>query len=508
MENSKGLLKPTIIITICSILGIIVSFLSQLIIAYYFGARFERDAYFVASTIPTYITAIFTGSIGIVFLPRVINILNAKQKNISDFLSTVFWLLSITLVVIVLLTFCFPKQLVQIVATGFNSQQNTYTSKILIIIIPSIIFNVLGNLLSSLYQIRNNFLRPALSPIITSLVSLLCVVALSKKIGILGLAVGLLLGSLISFLFLIPVLKQHRLRFFINLKDFDIQSFFKTLLPLFVTGILFRSTSIFERTIASNLPEGSISYLGYSSQILAILATLTSSGIAVSVYPAISKYWAEKKMNEFTYIFIKIIRIILLISIPIAVTLIFYGDEFIKIVFQRGAFNATVTHAVSLTLAWSMGAFIFQGLGTIISKVFYISGKTTILSIIACVEIILYIVLAIILSKYYSFIGPAISLSVSSGVNIILSLLYNNKNIFKINFSILLRDISKILIANIISILVVYVLYKYIIGIHSFVVLLCCFFLGFIVFIFLALHIGIDEILYLKKKLVSFKITR
>ena len=500
MENNKGLLRPTVIITFCSILGILVSFLSQLIIAYYFGAKFERDAYFVASTIPIYISAIFTGSIGIVFLPRVVNILNSKQREISSFLSTVFWLMAITLSLIVVLTMCFSRQVVEIVAAGFNPEQNAYSAKLLVISIPSVIFNVLGNLLSSLYQIRNKFLRPALAPIVTSLVSLICVIILCGKIGIFGLAVGLLLGSILSFIILLPVLKYNQLKLFINLKDVDIQAFIKTLLPLFISGIVFRSTSIFERMIASSLPEGSISYLGYSNQILTILATLTSSGIAVSVYPALSKYWSEQKEIEFTQLFVKIVRVIMLISLPIALTVIFYGDVFIKILFERGAFNPIVTHAVSLALAWSMGAFVFQNLGNIITKIFYISGRTMVISIIASVELILYILLGFFLCKQLSFIGLSIALSVSSMMNIFLSVIYINKRIIKIEPEKLLNDLLKVLLMNTASIVIVYGL-TYFFNYSNNILLFIYLFVGILTYYLFGLLFRIEEFILIDKKI-------
>lgn len=502
VEGNKGLLKPTVIITICSLLGIFIGFLSQLIIAYFFGARFERDAYFVASTIPTYITAIFTGSVGIVFLPRVVNILNSKGKEISNFLSTTFWLMVILLSLLVILVLLFPTGVINLVATGFSAEQNNFSARLLVIIIPSIIFNVLSNLLSSLYQIRNNFFRPALAPIISSMVSLICVVLLCEKIGIFGLAIGLLLGSILSFLVLIPILKYYKLKAFVDLYDFDIQSFVKTLLPLFLTGILFRSTSIFERMIASNLPSGSISYLGYSSQILAILATLTSSGIAVSIYPALSKYWTERKVDDFVQLFIKIIRIIFLFTVPIAVSLIFYGDFFIKIIFQRGAFNADVTQAVSIALAWSMGAFLFQNLGSVIAKVFYISGKTVVISVIASFELIIYIILGFVLCRYFSYVGLSMALTFSSMSNIILSAFFIHKRLFSIKPAKIAKDLLKILVITIFSLLTIYI-FSILINTRNTALMFIPFFFGFLMYYFMGLILRVDEIMSINNILTS-----
>ena len=506
MKKGKGsLVKSTLLITFCSLIGIAINFISQLIIAYYFGAKFERDSYFVANTIPVYLSAIYTGSIGILFLPKVVDILNNDPKKFSEFFSTIFWSLALISIMIGGLCVFFSSKIVGIVASGFDHQKNVFTSKILIIIIPTFIFSILANLLSSLYQIQHKFLRPALAPIVTSIISLLFVIILSKRIGIFGLAIGFLFGSMVSFIYLLPIVKTFKLKLYINLKSSDLLAFIKSVVPLYVGGILFRSTTIFEREIASNLETGSISYLGYSSQIIAILATLTSSGIGVSIYPTLSKLWSENKLNELKEFFNRSIRIIFLITLPVSLLIIFFGDLFIRIVFERGAFNHFVTISVSKALAWSIGGFIFQGLGMVVAKIFYISGKTFALTIIGCIEILIYLLVGLILSHYYSFIGLSIALSFSSMVNILLSVIYIKQNILGFRFKILFKDLFKILTISLFSILFIYFIYYFIFKHENMVYLIFSLFLGFLAFILLGIKLKVEEILYLKARFIEFR---
>lgn len=502
-NRNGGLVKSTLLITICSILGIAVSFVSQLIIAYYFGARFERDAYFVASTIPTYLAAIFTGSVGMVFLPKVVKIQNDGPEELTRFLSTVFWGIALASALIGLICVIFSRTVLGFVASGFNEDQIGFTSNILFVIVPAFVFTILSNLLSSLYQIQNRFLYPAFAPILTSVVSLLFVVLFSKSIGIMGLAWGFLVGSIVSFVYLLPILKTYRIRWFLKLKDPEFLLFVRTFLPLLITGIVFRSTSIFERTIASGLEEGSISYLGYASQILMIMATLTANGIGVSIYPTLSRLWTENKKEEFNAFLTKIIRILLLISIPVSVVIIFYGEPFVQVVFERGAFNHDVTLAVSKALAWSMGAFIFQGLGNVVTKIFYISSKTKAISVIASVELLLYISLGYLLSKHVSFIGLSIALSISSMTNILMSILFIHIKLLPLHLKPLMLDLSKIVLASGISLLTVFATYNCFPGISSFAYLIVCLLLGGVLFYVSGLFLKIDELLFLRNKLIK-----
>jgi len=199
--------------------------------------------------------------------------------------------------------------------------------------------------------------------------------------------------------------------------------------------------------------------------------------------------------------FNKIFRIILLISIPIIVVIVFFGDSLVKFVLERGAFTSDVTLAVGRALTWSMGAFLFQNLGSVVSKIFYVAGKTTIISIIASLELVIYISLGFFLSKYISFIGLSISLSISSMFNILLSLMLINKKIFKIDFNFLLSDFLKIFSISAISFISVYYL-SHILKIENNFYLVLLLIIGMINYFLLGIVFRINEVLYLKSKLL------
>lgn len=498
--ENLGLIKPTLQITLFSVIGIIISFISQMIIAYYFGTEFERDAYFIAIIIPTYITSIFIGSFGIIFLPKVIDVMSGKNReSLSEFISSTFLLLIAILIFLTLGCIFFSKEVISLFAQGYDANQIAFTSKILIVVIPTIIFSVLSNLLSSLYQIKHKFIRPALVPILSSTIGFIFVIILSEKIGIFGLAFGYLSGSLISFIALLPILKIYDFKFRFNYRNVDILSYIKTLTPLLLTSILFRSGEVIERMIASTLENGSISFLGYSNQILAALVSVTATSVGVIAYPSLSKLWSERKINELVIFFEKTIRIILLISIPIVLSIIVFGDQFIKAIFERGAFNSSNTIAVSKVLSWSMGAFIFQSLGAVIMKMFYLSSKTITMSVIESLNIFIYILSSFLLSKYLSYVGLAMALSLSGFIAISLSLIIINKYLIKIRFFSLFRHTRTIIFISFLSIFMIYILYNYIIGVDHIVYLILCHLIGALGYILLGIRLGIGEILYMQK---------
>ena len=157
--------------------------------------------------------------------------------------------------------------------------------------------------------------------------------------------------------------------------------------------------------------------------------------------------------------------------------------------------------SVSKALAISMGAFIFQGIGTIISKLFYITGKTTIFSFIGLIEIISYFILSYFLLENYSFLSLSISLSVSTFISLSLSLFYVHKKIIKFSITKIFLDTSKILITSFISISIIYILNNIILHNSNIFVLILITFFSSLIFIIISYYIQIEEVRFIRSKI-------
>lgn len=164
--GKRSLIKPTLQITFFSILGIILSFVTQIIIAANFGATMATDAYFAAMVVPAYITAVLIGALTVTFVPIFIEYETKKSYKEAWKVASIFT--NITFLVlfgISFLGFIFAKQLLTVTTPGFKGEELSLTVTLLRIIFPSIIFSGLSSLLSGLYYAEHRFLRPAIVPV-------------------------------------------------------------------------------------------------------------------------------------------------------------------------------------------------------------------------------------------------------------------------------------------------------------------------------------------------------
>jgi len=498
---SDKILKPTIQVTIFSFIGIGLGFANQIILAYYFGSGAERDAYFAASTIPLYISSVFLGSIGAVFLSSYINV-KTQQSEIDAkiFLNSVINSTAVILGVITVLGIIFSKQILRLSVPGFNEAELNIASENLRILFPTIIFIVLLSVLGSVYQSVHHFLIPAIEGVITPILSLIVVVVANKWMGIRSLSWATLWGNLLSFLFLLGFLiRRKQLIFKWSLNNKHLKVMLISALPLLFAGFIYRFSSVWERVVASKLPQGSISYLGYGNQLLAAMAVVTTGGISTIFFPLLSKAWSEGNMIALKNYFSQGIRILLCITIPVTLLFLVVRMPVIALFFERGKFDHTSTIGVSNTLAFMMGAFIFQSLGGIIVRAFYFMNMTVKLSIISAIEVFLYVVFSFIFCKYYSYAGLAIALSLSAMCNVLMSSYFINKKIKFLNKK-LAGDFFRVLFAS-------FVPYLAIVCIQRFTGLENIFAIGLLYLLFYAIMIlfilPLEETVIIRKKFLK-----
>ena len=89
MEVKKTIVKSTLLVTIFSFIGIFIGLILQLIIANYYGASIFRDLYFIAIAIPLFLTSVINGSFGLIFLPKIVDLIqNFDSEKANEFITS------------------------------------------------------------------------------------------------------------------------------------------------------------------------------------------------------------------------------------------------------------------------------------------------------------------------------------------------------------------------------------------------------------------------------------
>jgi putative peptidoglycan lipid II flippase len=164
------------------------------------------------------------------------------------------------------------------------------------------------------------------------------------------------------------------------------------------------------------LPAGSISYLGYGLKLLNILWAITSSGIVISVFPLQSEY-ASSDLDALGRVTSTGLRISVILTMAICTCFLSLREMVIKVLFERGAFDAQATQAVAAVLLFYSGALYVQALFGSVTYALYALQRTGLTTSVAVCGALLNFALLIPLSQWLGIGGVALAYSIASTFN-------------------------------------------------------------------------------------------
>ena len=410
-----NLVKVVGAVTVISAIGKILGFAREAIIAAYFGASEIADVFFVANMIPTLLYTV----IGITIYSGIIPIyMEEKEKNrkkadeTMSVLGTLFFMFALFITVI---SFVFSDQLVKIVAPGFSTEQLEITSLLTRIMLPSICFLALTTIATGVLNSHKRFIAPALTGTAQNIIIIMSTFILAESYGVVGLAIGVLLGSVFQFLVQYPSFSKYDIRFNFSFRQEKtrIKDTLILFYPIIISSFAVQLIGVTDRMISSGLEEGSVSALNYANKLMQLPLSVLLAPLITVLYPSIVES-AINSMKRFIEIVLKGAKTIIYISIPFVIVMILCGQELIEVAFERGAFDRSATLlTVKIFVFYSLG-LVFLALRDYLMNCLYALKRTKLAMLTSIFMVISYILLSVILSQFLDASGIALATTIAS----------------------------------------------------------------------------------------------
>jgi len=454
------LFRSTVIVIFFSGLNIAASFLTQILLASYFGTRQQMDVYITASAVPTLINAVLLGSLNVTLVPVFIEYrVRASRKQAWNIASSVLNLTVLILIILGVGAVALSGQIAHLIAPGYDQAALMLTSHLLQIMLPNIVFSGTAGLLAGLCYAHQQFVLPSVAPVVNSLTIFISTLVFADRFGIQAVAMGTLAGGIAQCLLYLPwFIRQRGYTFRLDLKNEGVQRIIQLTWPLISASIIFRANILIDRIIASTLPEGSVSYLGYAYKIITILLAISTQGVSVSIFPLLSQYAASQDMDRLKQAFLQGIRLATLIVMPLSAVLMALRVPAIQVAFERGEFNPADTQSIARTLTPYLVTLVLMGIASILSQGYYVFQDTRTLAKVGIIQIIAYIIYSYLLAKAYSYVGIAVATCFLYGLSILIHMRFLNIKFGTFNFRQISMSLIQILAASIISGLIAWLL--------------------------------------------------
>ncbi|MDO8526956.1 MAG: murein biosynthesis integral membrane protein MurJ [Deltaproteobacteria bacterium] len=422
MSENANVTKRAGLIGFLTFLSRITGLLRDAVVAFFFGAGWAADAFYMAFTIPNLLRRfVAEGALTISFIPIFTQELKKSKESAKKLSDQAFSYLFVVLLLITLAGIWFAPAILKAMAAGFEDEPQKFALTLYLtrLCFPYILFVSLAALVMGVLNSLKMFGAPAASPICLNL-GLVAGAIMSPWFDppVLGLAVGILLGGFLQLVIQLPWL--IRAGFFPRI-DFNVHPELKALLLLMLPAAygaaVYQVNVIIMRLFASYLPTGAISYLWYASRLFEFPMGVFAIALATAIQPTLSEYAAEKNWEKFKHTLNYGLRLNFLITIPAMTGLILLSHPLVRVLLQRGEFDPVAAHdTATAMMAFALG-LPFLGLVRIIVPAFYSLKDSKTPVIFATLAVATNLCLAWWWVGPFKHNGLALALSASSFVN-------------------------------------------------------------------------------------------
>lgn len=463
MAKNNKMAKSAAMISVFTLISKFLGFIREMLIATKYGSGYETDTYFVAMTATTIIMTTVGTALNTSLIPVFSEIESLKGKRgkfkfFNNILNVIFFLT----VVLALISFVLSPLIIKILARGFEGEQFELAVKLNRIGLPIIIFLGFTYVFSGFLHSSQIFGPSAIMGIPYNFVFIFFLLIMADKVSIYGLMLASVIASTTQFLIQVPAIRHMGVKYepYVNFKDKYLKKILILIIPVLLGSAVQQINTIVDKTLASNLVDGSISALNYAAKMNDVVVSVFIAAITTVVFPMLSRAFAQGDRKSIRSIMEQGINTILIITIPATVGILILSEPIVRIFFERGAFDSTDTIMTSSALFYYSLGLVGISLKLMLNKVFYSFQDTKTPMINGAISVGLNVVLNLIFVRFMDHAGLALATSISAIFTTSLLLLNLRKKIGPIGLTRYMKTFIKILFSACIMGVLVYYVYN------------------------------------------------
>jgi putative peptidoglycan lipid II flippase len=340
-------------------LSTILGFAREMVIAALLGISPQVDAYLAARIIPMDFFEMLLVAFNLSFIPIFTRaLISESPEKAWKMAGSIFTAGIIVCICFSLAGILFAPWLISTIAAGFSPLIKSLSISIMRCIFTGLIFFFIAKFLTAILHSYREFTAPAFFGFTTNTIIILSVILLVPTWGISALAIGCVIALFFNCLIQIPAFLPYagNLSLNIDLSNPYLKQMVAMMFLILMGSSMGRINEIISLHFASSLSPGSVAALNYSFKIVGLPVQLFALAMNIVIYPLMSEYAARRDLKKLNSVCSLGLRMILLGMLPAATVLIILRVPLVRLLFERGAFDAAAT-------SFTSDAMFFYSLG-------------------------------------------------------------------------------------------------------------------------------------------------
>lgn len=462
--KGRSLIKATIIVSMLVILCKLLGFAREAIIAAYYGANADTDAFFFAQGMPATIFPSVCNSISTAFTATYVKRrVEGSIDNGNAYASAMLITTSAIGITLSIGGVLLAQWLVPIFAPGFIGSQRELAVHLTRIIMAAFFLTMLQYMFSAILNSNKLFYAAQVANIANNVLIIVITITLGR-----GSTMDLLTGSVIAGLALNVIILiiccKKIFRFQPNTDNLvpDSVDLIKLSIPIILGNGVVQINMIVDKALGSMLEEGALSALAYSGTLNALVTGVFITSLSTVLYPTLTEAAASGDTDGFSDQLLSSLGGLTVILTYISFFVFVKANDIVTIVFERGSFDTHATKLTGIVLAGYAFSYIFIGIREVLTRSFFAIQDTKTPMVNSAIGVGFNIVFSIVLVKLYGIIGIALGTVFSNIIIAFLLIKAADKRIHTLSLNPFYTSFAKQIVSGLIMCVSIFAFDKYV----------------------------------------------
>jgi putative peptidoglycan lipid II flippase len=371
--------RSTAFFSAATALSRIAGLVREIVAAGYYGVHGPMSAFTIAFQVPNLVRALFAdAALQPAFVPIFTEQLEkGNYREAFRLASTLLLLVTLVLGSITALFVLVAPVIMPLVAPGFSGEILDLTVSLSRILFPILILLGLSGVVVGILNSYDRFGAFAISPLfwnLTIIVSLIFLIPLFHgQNRIYAYAIGIVIGTVVQLT--IPVFDLRntpfKFRWSFEWRNPDVRRVLLLMLPVTISLGLINFNLIINSLFGSLVSDEGPAAIDKAFRIYQLPQGIFSVAIATVLFPTLARFAARGATDDLRATMANGMRQILFVLVPAAAAILVLSEPMIRLVYERGEFNASQTTLVATALFWFAFSLPTNGLFLLLTRTFF-----------------------------------------------------------------------------------------------------------------------------------------
>ncbi len=459
-SSQESIAVAALIVAFFGIASRLLGVVRDRVLAAQYGAGDALDVYYAAFRLPDLTFEILVvGALGAAFIPIFSKLITQEDRERAwECANGVMLVIVISLIFLSIIGIIFAPFFIHIIAPGFPAEKMMETVKLSRIMFISPIFLSASAVLGGVLVSFRRFVIYSMAPIFYNIGIIIGATVFTKYIGTIGLAWGVVAGSILHFIIHVFAAKAVGFQYVYSspFRNVDVRKIITLMAPRMFSSASSQLSLLLVTFFASTLAAGSVTVFTFANNVQGVVLGLIGVPFALAAFPVLSNKFATGDIDGFTDVLSQTLRRILYYSVPLSMIFFVLREPIVRIVFGAGHFNLEDTILTYQVLGILCMSLFAQSIVPLLARGFYAMQNTKTPFYIALVSQVVNAIFIISLIRDLRIYAIAIAFSIAAIINAGLLFAYLHRSISDVEYRDTLRTFVQIVIATVMSVVLTF----------------------------------------------------